>query len=362
MNQTITNEIREVMQAVHYRPAVSIFLPFETRLNNKNQLTKSLKYVTEHVEKELSAGYPAEMTTTIIRKLRNIFKDLDFNTTKKSLAVFISPVFEKLLYLDIPLEEKVIIDESFEIRDLVYSKKQFHQYLVLLLSQRESRIFLGNNQGFVRIASQTAFNDMSEVPERVANFSDVQDRKELNMDKFLQSVDHSLEEIIRTYQLPIFVLGADKTIGHFRQFSKHSGSVIAYIPGNYERIILPELKELLAPYLLRWNEDSQKNLLKQLDDAASHKKLATGMVDVWREAMAGKGRLLVVEKNYMYAASHGESPEIIEPMTESITPFSCIRDAVDDVLEKVLEGGGDVEFVNEGVLDEYRKIALVQYY
>jgi hypothetical protein len=42
--------------------------------------------------------------------------------------------------------------------------------------------------------------------------------------------------------------------------------------------------------------------------------------------------------------------------------FSYIKDAVDDVMEKVLETGGDVEFVDEGMLKDYDHIALVQYY
>ena len=71
------------------------------------------------------------------------------------------------------------------------------------------------------------------------------------------------------------------------------------------------------------------------------------MRDVWREAMGHKGRLLVVEKNYMYAAQHGGSEEIIYKTTEPYNKFSYIKDAVDDVIEKVLENGGDVEFVDE---------------
>ena len=43
------------------------------------------------------------------------------------------------------------------------------------------------------------------------------------------------------------------------------------------------------------------------------------------------------------------------------SPF-YIKDAVDDVIENLLENGGDVEFVDEGVLVAYRHIALILYY
>ena len=97
----------------------------------------------DKVEQELLENYPDEMGFLVMHKLRAIIKNLNFNTHKKSIAIYVSPVFEKVLYLDIAVEEKIIIDESFEIRDLVYSKKQLHKYLVLLLSGKESRMYLG---------------------------------------------------------------------------------------------------------------------------------------------------------------------------------------------------------------------------
>ena len=63
-------------------------------------------------------------------EIKGIIKNLNFNTYKKSIAIYVSPVFEKVLYLDIAVEEKIIIDESFEIRDLVSCKREIQEYLV----------------------------------------------------------------------------------------------------------------------------------------------------------------------------------------------------------------------------------------
>jgi hypothetical protein len=64
----------------------------------------------------------------------------------------------------------------------------------------------------------------------------------------------------------------------------------------------------------------------------------------------------------MYAAQHGSSVDSISKATEPYNKFSYIKDAVDDVIEKVLENGGDVEFTDKDVLKDYQRIALVQYY
>ena len=43
MNPVVTPEIIEVMEALHYRPAVSIIMPFEPKMSLKTELTHSLK-------------------------------------------------------------------------------------------------------------------------------------------------------------------------------------------------------------------------------------------------------------------------------------------------------------------------------
>jgi hypothetical protein len=364
MTTTMTPELRELIEAVHYRPAVSIIMPFEPKMSLKTELMHALKLAADKVELELQENYPDEMSTLVMQKLKGIFKNLNFNTHKKSIAIYVSPVFEKVLYLDISVEEKIIVDESFEIRDLVYSKKQLHKYLVLMLSSNESRVFLGNSETFVRLVSNTSQSVAFEndAPERVANFSDAADAKEILMNKFLLHSDNGLDIILNAYHLPIFVLGVDRILGHFKKLTKHGAAVIEYVPGNYEEATTEQLKKILAPYITDWQKVKQKDLLNQLEEAANKNKLATGMREVWREAMNKKGRLLMVEKNYMFAAEHGGTDDKIYKTTEQYNKFSYIKDAVDDVMEKVLENGGDVEFVDEGVLKDYNHIALIQYY
>lgn len=86
------------------------------------------------------------------------------------------------------------------------------------------------------------------------------------------------------------------------------------------------------------------------------------MEDVWQTATHKNSRLLLVEKSFVYAARQGAEPGIIyKEELPGEYPF-YIKDAVDDVIQKVLENGGDVEFVDDGSLSDYDRIALIQYY
>ncbi|MBL0307920.1 MAG: hypothetical protein IPQ25_18395 [Chitinophagaceae bacterium] len=365
MNPIVTPEILNVMKAVHYRPAVSIIMPFEQKMNLKAGLAHSLKFAADKVEKELLENYPGELSILVMQKLRAMIKGLEPEVHKKSIALYVSPVFEKVLYLDMAVEEKIIVDESFEIRDLIYCKKQLHKYLVLLLSGKEYRMYLGNSDSFVRIvpdAPATMAAYQHDSPERVANFSDMSERKEIVMDKFLHHIDSALDTILNSYQLPLFVLGTERILGHFKKLTKHEGAISKYIHGNYEEATFPQLKEMLEPHFAELKLKKQIAILHRLEEAAGKKALAVGITEVWREAMNHKGQLLVVEKNYMVAAQHGSQEDVIYKVAEPATNFSYIKDAVDEVIEIVLENGGDVEFIDENFLGEYQQIALVKYY
>ena len=111
-----------------------------------------------------------------------------------------------------------------------------------------------------------------------------------------------------------------------------------------------------------WKKVKEDNLVLQLDAAKSAGKIAIGIRNVWKEAMERKGRLLVIEKNYMCAADYSNDNEVIIPHDDTRNNAFYIKDAVDDVIERVLDNGGDVEFVDEGLLKEYEKIVLINYY
>ncbi|MBL0358250.1 MAG: hypothetical protein IPP72_15890 [Chitinophagaceae bacterium] len=95
MNKVVSPEIKEVMDVVNYRPAVSVIMPFEPKMVQKAKLMHSIKMLTAKVEQELYANYPDETVSLVLGKFSNCIRQLNFNTHKNSVAIYVSPVFEK---------------------------------------------------------------------------------------------------------------------------------------------------------------------------------------------------------------------------------------------------------------------------
>lgn len=365
MKTMMPPEIQEVMNAVHYRPSVSVILPVIPGSGFKSSLAYMLKTLPHKIDLELQKKYPDDLCQTVIKKLKSAIKNVDYNTRRKSIAIYVSPVFEKLLYLDIALDEKVFVDESFEIRDLVYCKKQSYKCLVLLLGSKGARICLWDNTNFLQINPGLPGNmqeHINDAPERVANFSDMADRKEVLMENTLHQVDRSLSSILHSYQLPLFVLGNDRVLGHFKSRSSHNAAVTEYIHGNYEEASAVQLAKILEPHITAARQFTQQNLVSQLEEAAGQKLLVSGMKAVWEAVQQKRGHLLVVEKNYMYSGRLGNLQGAGTQPSLPDRNNSLSGDIVDETMERILKYGGDVAFTEEGVLNAYDHIALVLYY
>ena len=365
MEMNVTESYDDVLTATKYLPCISLLMPFNPKMSLKKEIDYKLKVAADQIEKEIKKNYTSEKALPVLQKLHHALNNINYNTHKQSVAIFISPLVEKTYYLDIAVEEKIIIDDSFEIRDLIYSKKEIHKYLLVVLSSNWTKIFLGNTKHFVRVTLNVPDNIeayKNDIGEKIANFSDENNRKEILMDKFLQHTDNGLSLLLKSYNLPLFVMGAPKILGHFKSISHNLKKVIDYIPGNYEENTESTFQKIMQPYLSDWKKILQKKTLNQIDEAMGNKKLAIGMNAVWKAAEQKRGKLLVVEKNYLYPAKQSDSPEIIFKKDDFIENAFFIKDAVDDVIEKVLASGGDVEFVDEGILEQYQKIVLIQYY
>jgi len=365
MNPNISTEIRELMNVADLQPSLSIILPFETKISLKTETAHALKVAADRAETLLLQDYTADQSQLVMHKLKKLINDLVIPVGKTGVAIYVSPQVARVIFLDGLTKEKIIVGDSFDIRDLVYSATKTRKYLLLLLSGKESHIYQGDSFSIIPFPSnlpESISPYVNDAPERVANFSDVTDRKQVIIDKFLYHIDEQLGELLEENQLPVLVLGSEKILGHFKKLTKHAALVMDYVQGNYEEATTTQLMELIQPNLKEWENKQQQELLIRLDEAAGQKRLAIGIMDVWKEAANSKGQLLVVEETYQFAAQQGPSPEIIEATDESSDQFSIIRDAVGKVIEKVLESGGDVAFVADDNLKKYHHIALISYY
>ncbi len=359
MKTLIVETKNNVMAHTHHFPAVSLIMPFNPKMSSKKVISNALRMASVTIENDLQEHFPEDMGNLVMQKLQSVLNNLDFSTHSTSIAVYVSPVFEKLLYLDFPVEQKIVVDESFDIRDLVYSKKETHEYLVLQLSTDECRIYLGSPGSLVRILSNKPQYARIEQPGTPLA-PGLLTRGDITTEGYLCYNDKVLDVILGAYQLPLFVLGNTKITSYFKAVTKHAAAIINYQEGDYENAGTEQLHNVMQPLVADWRKVKVKQLLNQLEQAACRQQLATGMNNVWREAINRGGHLLVIEKDQLDNMEDGSARKVFEEAIKPYNSFSCNNGRLDEAIERVLESGGEVEFVDKDVLECYDHVALLK--
>jgi hypothetical protein len=358
-------EIKEVMSVPHYRPAVSVILPIKPKIGLDAEAHKDIKFATDRVERLLKDQYSEEITETIIQKINKLIGETTFPAGKKGLALYASPLFANIYFLDTDVPERIIVDESFEIRDLLFNRKEEKHFLLFVLSSERCKLFMHTGQQLmpVKLESPNSVDAYwNDETERVSNFTDPVVFKTNQVEKFIRQMDKELVQTLRTHDLPVFLMGSKTILGLYKRVTHLTSHIQGIVEGNFEESTISELMESLQPVYDQWKRQQQQGLLRQIEDAANQKKLSVGIQDVWKTAYDKKGRLLVVERNYVAAGEHVSAGKIVYKPTVAQNDFHSSNDVVDDVIEMVLQNGGDVAFTEDGFLSGFDHIALIQYY
>jgi len=331
-----------------YDPAVSIIMPFDPVMSQKSRLENRLLHAKITVEKAMLESYPAEVASEVNRRLNRLITGLNYYTNKKSIAMFVSPSSEKVFYLDMPVEEKIVDDQSFKMHDLVKEKKESKKYLLLVLTEAASKIYTGDGNHLPKLVANMPYRINGEQ----YTICHKNTRKE-QMHSLVRYTDQGLTLLQQSYPYPVFVAGDQKVVKKFKDCT-HT-AIVQYLE-NYHNDAdnRKALAEAMMPYINNWHPVKQAHLLHKVQQAEQDKKLVYGLSSVRHCAAHRNSRLLLIEKEFINRVDHPAAG-----INRTAQPF-YIRDVVDDIVEKVLESNADVEFVDNGLLEQYQGIVLIR--
>lgn len=330
-------------------PSVALLLPYNPKMMSRQEIDGLLRNALSTAEKKLMASHPAETALPIVRKVQQTIRSLNTSTHKVSVAIFISEEVSRVLYLEMPVEEQVLVDKPFLLRDIADYKTGSRDFLVMLLSARESRMYLNDSKGMKLIKSNTPQNVyawLNELPQRCGNFSDPGERREVMLNKFLHHMDQGLAAVLKVYPLPVFIIAPDRVAGHFSRMTQNDHHIAGYVHKDGIDARENDLKTMLEPHLADWRATKAQMLLRQLEKAAHAGKLACGIYEARKAAACRNIRLVVVGEQDRPLVSQGFYSE----------------DGIDSLVEKVLEGGGEVEKMDKDLLGAFGPVAVVKYY
>jgi hypothetical protein len=355
----------QLLQSMRGYPALSILLPTHRTFPENRQDPIRVKNLARQAVERLVAQFTKREIEPLLKRLEALVAEIDYEHALDGLALFVNQEIAGKFYLPFPLQERVVVDQTFATRDLVYALNRSPRYWVLALGEQPARLFEGTRDTLVEITGN-GFPMTYEGPGATEPLpggfgigkSAYRDERRR---QFFREVDAAFRQVAAAEALPLILAGVDRNLAFFNEVTAHKNLIAAALTGSHDKTPAHELAKLVWPFMQAHTRSERLEVLKVLSAAIGDGKYAAGIISVWRMAQEGRGAILLVEEGFHYPARVEAGGLQLTPAEDPTAP-EVIDDAVDELIETVLLKGGRVVFFKDGVLETHQRIAMILRY
>lgn len=349
----------ERLASVRAAPAVSVLLPLQRTAPGNNEDRLRLRNLVTEAERSLREQH--DRADAVLDQLGAAVAAVDLAHPEDGLALYATADEHTVHLLPFRVPERVVVDRSYATRDLLLGMQRTPRWRVVAISLTETRVVDGVG---VRAAECTAggfpmhidARGQADTPQKDLPVHD--DRPEAYRAAF-RTVDRALTGLQRDDPRVLVMAGPERDLAYFDEVTAHGDAIAGRITGSHVTTSPAELARLVGPVLADHEQHVRDHAVAALVSAVGRRRAATGTVEVWNAARAGRGHLLVVEESYSVPARI--AGDVLELLDTDDLPRTY-DDAIDEIAEAVLRHGGDVVFTEDGRLDDFASIGMVLRY
>ncbi len=338
MNRSLLAEL----QRQHAYPCVTLLLTTTPGPSMAPNDLVALIGLADRADHRLESDVPDDTRRNVIDLMKALIASSANEKTTNAIAVFASPHYSAVVRLADITSDRVVIDNTFATRDLVADANRTALYRVITLSDHKSRLFIGDRARLVEERTETWPLRRDDDQGAVA---------------WARTVMTAVAAEHARQPLPTVVAGVNRTA---RDVAKSCNvDAIGIIRGNHDRTSWVDLHNQAWPLVCDWLRTDNQRALDHLDKARGANRYAGGVNEVWELANDSRVDLLVVEETYAYPARLRNGQRVA---AADIEASDVIDDAIDELIEIVLNNRGRVAIIPDGRLADHDRLAAVLRY
>lgn len=373
-NQFFSAEL-EMLQREIGKPCISIIAPLKDLSAGRKTDKLYLEKVIKAAKDKIILTHP-EVAASLIESINNLYNEIDFDRTQDGIGFFVSTGFMYQTFFPFPVREKIVVDESFDLRDLLYKAQYSFPYYLLHLDEKKARLYRGKLKHLEEINSKdfplVYVNEREYQPSsqstshagyaHVKSFEhDKAGLEKSRFESFLVQVDELLDEYVK-YADAIIVCGIKRYTSAFLNRTTHAEKIVTVINGNYNSYRLTELSAMAWPAIEAFVAEKMIDGISEFKENIGEGMAEEGIIPVWNAVAEGKGLTLLLEKDYQvqgFLEKKYSYSLYLKPPKDS---YTILKDAVGQLIKRMLEKNGKIIFVENGMLRNHQQIALISRY
>lgn len=338
-------------------PVLSLYLDTD--------LTRQPKEKCKLVLRELLKEVSEEAAEEDVRRVERFF-DFDYDWQDKGVAVFSCQKqgFWRTFSLAVPVTSQAFTGERAHVKPLADLLDEYGRYGVILLDRQGARLFLFH-MGELLEMSET----LGKEVKRHKRGGWAQARYQRHIDELAQQNLRQAAEATGKFCVEekchrLILGGTDENVAQFRSMLPKplQEQVVSSLPIELTAS-KAEIERRSLEAIAEAERESERELVEQVITAATKGGAGViGLADTLGTVHEGRVRVLVVAKGYTARGYRCQECGYLAAQEIEVCPFCGGRteevdDAVDLIVRKVMEGGGEVEVVRES--DELEKAGSI---
>ena len=352
-------------------PCISLYLPTHRRHPENQQDPIRFRNLLQSLERTLSQTFPQRNMQEVLTKLQTFSHDTQFwNHRTDGLAILCSSEEFQIFDLQRPVEELLVVADSFHLKPLLRELQATDRYQLLALNRHGAKLYEGNRHALdevelTNVAStieEALGEELTEQHLTVALYGagaaraggggatpsihahgDKTDEVDSDRDRFFRSIDRSiLEHHSRPSGLPLMLAALSEYHVPFHAVSHNPFLMADGIMKNPDSLsrdqLCAEAWHVIEPQITL-------QIAKHVEDfqtAQSHQLGACDLSDIAQALIAGRVAVLMVEADR-------QIPGKLDHVSGSIKFLNLDATDTDDLLndfaELTLKMGGEVMIV-----------------
>lgn len=387
MNKVTRSSI-ELLARPQSGNVISIYLPTHRHSTPPNMQEDQTRYKNlVHNAKELwSSNEDNPDMAAQFDKMESQLDDINFwQHATEGMAIFASPDMIEIYNLPIECEERVCVNESYDITPLLIVMAYDQPYYVLALAMHNTKLFKGDVYGLepVAIDFPTSPEDALNIDEMFSGSNTVRsqngpsgpgnaiaphgqgDSNSAGREERLQYfriIDAMIAESKDVdHHLPVIIAGTDSEAGDYRHMSKLSTLIHEYVQGNHTTTTLPELTTLTWPIIQ--SEIISKRAtaaIDQLNEKVGIQKSSYDYQEMTEAANMGRVKTLLVGITRKTTDTVNDAVQTAVPILTFAKQYEY--EHVTELVKKVLAQGGNILGVGNELMPAKVPVAAIYRY
>jgi len=364
LTQKLINELLSVEEA----PCISLYMPTHRSHPENKQDTIRYKNLVKQVKESLLEKYPTAEIHKLLEPFETLASDNEFwKNTSDGLGVLGSPELFEVIRLHVPVEELVIVSDSFHIRPLLRILQSKDRYQLLALTLDSVHLYEGNRHSLSEIELPDDFpNSMDEAMGKeltdkhstVASYGGLgvdsknmhhgqggkKDEMDIDAERFFRVVADSVYDRYSKHDaLPLLLAALPEHHHLFHDVNKNPLVLAEGIEINPQAVSTDELAKLSWKIMEPMYLEKLDIMVGEFNQAKANGLGSDDIDEVIEAAQAGRVDTLYVEAHRVMASRLRNKDTGRFKTNDTTQPV--LDDKLDDVGELVVKMGGAVVII-----------------